>query len=80
MNKELLREVFVSALARHTAQAIGGATTFVGAQDVLANNGITPDALATVAVGVAVQTAAFYWSAWRKRRRAKKAAQTKGVR
>ena len=79
MNKELLREIFVSALTRHTAQAIGGAVTAIGAKDVLLDNGATPEGIAAVLVGVGVQSAAFYWSAWRKRRRAKKAAQNQGA-
>lgn len=68
MNKELLREIFVSGFTRHGTQALGGA---------LVGTGIGTESDAQIIVGVALNALAFGWSAWRKRRRAKKAARNK---
>ena len=64
MNKALLKEVLVSGLFRHATQALGGG---------LVATGIGTGSDAEVVVGLAMNAVAFGWSAWRKRRRAKKA-------
>lgn len=63
MNKELVKEIFISGLTRHATQALGG--VFVG-------TGIASESAAPIVVGVLLNGAAFLWSAWRKKRRAKK--------
>lgn len=71
MNSKLLKEILISGLTRHTAQAIGGAITASG---VSLQGGVSIDDFSMVAAGALIQTAAFGWSAWRKARRARKAA------
>jgi len=65
MNRDLLKEIFVSGALRHGTQALGG---------VLVGTGVGTESDATVIVGVALNALAFGWSAWRKKRRARKAA------
>lgn len=65
MNRETLKEIFISALTRHATQAVGG---------VLVGTGIGNESQAQIVVGLALNAAAYGWSAWRKARRARKAA------
>ena len=63
MDKNLLKEIIVSGLTRHATQALGGA--FVA-------TGIGNESNAAILVGVGMNALAFGWSAWRKKRRARK--------
>lgn len=64
MNKELLKEIALKGLLRHGSQALGGG---------LVATGIGTQNEAEVIAGVALNAAAFGWSALRKWRRSRKA-------
>jgi len=75
MNKELIINLATGILARHTAQAIGGAIT-ASAIDLpaLTHGQLDVQSFSALLSGVAIQTA-VYWFARFKAKRAQKKAQ-----